>query len=62
MHQPRGCNEAAAPRLIRYDDPWKDFAQKLLERGKPKCVVAAAAANRRMRRLFHQMQPGRLAA
>lgn len=52
----------AAHRLIRYDDPWKDFAKKLLERGKPKCVVAAAAANRWMRRLFHQMQPGQLAA
>lgn len=52
----------AAHRLIRYDDPWKDFAKKLLERGKPKCVVVAAAANRWMRRLFHQMQPDQLAA
>jgi transposase len=52
----------AAHRLIRYDAPWKDFAHKLLRRGKPKCVVVAAAANRWMRWLFHQMQPERLAA
>lgn len=52
----------AAHRLIRYDDPWKSFAQKLLRRGKPKCVVVAAAANRWMRRLFHEMQPEKSAA
>ncbi len=52
----------AAHRLIRFDDPWKVFAEKLLARGKPKCVVVAAAANRWMRRLYHQMQPARLAA
>lgn len=52
----------AAHRLIRYDDPWKEFAAKLLQRGKPKCVVVAAAANRWMRWLFHQMQPSKLAA
>lgn len=52
----------AAHRLIRYDDRWKDFADKLLRRGKPKCVVVAAVANRWMRSLFHQMQPGKLAA
>jgi len=52
----------AAHRLIRYDDPWKGFARKLLDRGKPKCVIVAAAANRWMRGLFHQMQPEQLAA
>lgn len=52
----------AAHRLIRYDDPWKNFARKLMDRGKPKCVVVAAAANRWMRRLFHEMQPDKLAA
>ncbi len=52
----------AAHRLIRFDDPWKAFAEKLLVRGKPKCVVVAAAANRWMRRLYHQMQPAMLAA
>jgi transposase len=51
-----------AHRLIRYDEPWKDFADKLLNRGKPKCVVVAAVANRWMRRLFHKVQPGQLAA
>ena len=52
----------AAHRLIRFDDPWKAFAKKLLDRGKPKCVVVAAAANRWMRWLYHQMQPAMLAA
>jgi len=52
----------AAHRLIRYDHSWKDFADKLLSRGKPKCVVVAAVANRWMRRLFHEMQPDRLVA
>lgn len=52
----------AAHRLIRYDDPWKVFAKKLLAGGKPKCVVVAATANRWTRWLFHQMQPGKFAA
>ena len=52
----------AAHRLIRFDDPWKAFSRKLLERGKPKCVVVTAAANRWMRWLFHHMQPNKLAA
>lgn len=52
----------AAHRLIRYDDPWKGFAAKLLARGKPKCVVVVATANRWMRRLFHEMQPEKSAA
>ena len=52
----------AAHRLIRFDPCWKDFARDLLQRGKPKCVVVAAVANRWMRWLFHQMQPTKLAA
>jgi transposase len=52
----------AAHRLIRFDEYWNDFADDLLDRGKPKCVVVAAVANRWMRRLFHQMQPAKLAA
>jgi len=52
----------AAHRLIRFDDPWKMFAKRLLDQGKPKCVVVAAAANRWIRGLFHQMQPAKLAA
>lgn len=52
----------AAHMLIRFDESWARFAYGLLARGKPKCVIAAAVANRWMRRLYHQMQPGRLAA
>jgi transposase len=52
----------AAHRLIRMDDGWINFAEDLLDRGKPKCVVIAATANRWVRWLFHQMQPDRLAA
>ena len=52
----------AAHRLIRHEDSWKRFANKLMDRGKPKCVAVAAAANRWMRRLFHHMQPAALTA
>jgi len=52
----------AAHRLIRFDRYWVEFAGGLLDRGKPKCVVVAAVANRWMRWLFHQMQPSKLAA
>lgn len=45
----------AAQRLIRFDDEWMSFAENMLDRGKPKCVVIAAVANRWMRRLYHQM-------
>lgn len=52
----------AAHRLIRFHPRWVKFARTLLDRGKPKCVVVAAVANRWMRWLFRQMQPDRLAA
>jgi len=52
----------AAHRLIRFDPYWIAFAEDRLERGKPKCVVVAAVANRWMRWLFHEMQPARLVA
>lgn len=52
----------AAHRLIRFDLYWVNFAAELLARGKPKCLVVAAVANRWMRRLFHDLQPDRLAA
>jgi len=52
----------AGHRLIRMDEDWKDFAAGLLMRGKPPCVVIVAAANRWMRRLYHDMQPSKLAA
>lgn len=52
----------AAHRLIRFHPRWVTFGQKLLVRGKPKCVVVAAVGNRWMRWLFHQMQPAKLVA
>jgi transposase len=52
----------AAHRLIRFHPRWVTFAQKLLDRGKPKCLVVAAVGNRWMRWLFHQMQPDKLVA
>lgn len=52
----------AAHRLMRFHPRWREFAGELLGRGKPKCVVVAAVANRWMRWLFHQMQPDKLAA
>jgi len=52
----------AAHRLIRFHPRWVGFAAKLLDRGKPKCLVVAAVGNRWMRWLFHQMQPDKLAA
>lgn len=52
----------AAHRLIRFDRYWVEFAGALLDRGKPKCVVVAAVANRWVRRLFHQMSGSKLAA
>lgn len=52
----------AGHRLIRFDTAWTRFAYRLLDRGKPKCVIVAAVANRWIRRLYHHMQPERLAA
>jgi len=52
----------AAHRLIRFDPRWMMFADRLIRKGKPKCVVVAAAGNRWVRWLFHQMQPETLAA
>jgi transposase len=54
----------AAHRLIQYDPSWQKFAQRLRARGKPGSVVAAAVANRWIRRLYHEMKTpsGELAA
>jgi transposase len=52
----------AAHRLILFDKEWRRFAYRLIDGGKPKCVVVAAVANRWMRRLYHQMQPSQLVA
>lgn len=46
----------AAHRLLRFDDHWSDLGGQLLERGKPKCVVIAAIANRWIRGLYHQLK------
>ena len=45
----------AAHRLMRTEKRWADFACRLLDEGKPKCVVVTAVANRWMRWLYHQM-------
>lgn len=52
----------AAHRLIRFDPQWRSLGDSMLRRGKPKCLIVAAVANRWMRWLFHQMQPECLAA
>lgn len=44
----------AGHRLLRYDARWSELGQQLLGRGKPKCVVIAAVANRWVRWLHHQ--------
>ena len=41
----------AAQRLVRFDEGWQDFHQRMRERGKPYCVIAAAVANRWLRRM-----------
>lgn len=51
----------AAQRLINFDAYWGQFARRLLDKGKPRNVVVAAVANRWLRRLYHEMQPDRLA-
>jgi len=46
----------AAHRLVNYDPSWRMFALRLRARGKPGSVVAAAVANRWIRRLYHEMK------
>jgi transposase len=46
----------AAHRLARYDGVWSTMAAMMICRGKPKCVVIAAVANRWVRWLYHEMQ------
>jgi transposase len=46
----------AAHRLARCDPFWQKFAQRLRAGGKPGSVVAAAVANRWVRRLYHEMK------
>ena len=50
----KSCITQGALSLIRYDESWRAFSQRLLAAGKPKGVVVAAVANRWMRKLFHE--------
>jgi len=52
----KACIAQGVWTLIRYDEHWKEFAKRLLDRGKPKGVVASAVANRWMRKLFHEVK------
>jgi transposase len=45
----------AAHRLLRFDARWNELGGQLLARGKPKCLVIAAIANRWIRGLHHQL-------
>jgi transposase len=52
----------AAHRLMRCEPRWQSLAGQMQSRGKAKCLVVAAIANRWVRWLYHQMQPQRLVA
>jgi transposase len=45
-----------AQRLINREEEWALFAKRMRERGKPRSLVAAAVANRWLRRLYHEMK------
>ena len=46
----------AAQRLMHFDDGWREFYQRMRERGKPYCVIVAAVANRWLRRMYHALK------
>ena len=50
----------AAQRLLNYDPHWSKFSARLKRKGKPHNVVAAAVANRWLRRLYYQLKPENL--
>lgn len=52
----------AAHRLARFDPRWSKFRTRLMSRGKPGSVIAAAIGNRWLRWLYHQLKPFGLAA
>lgn len=52
----------AGHRLIRTDQRWGALAERLLRKGKPKCVVVAAVANRWVRSMHHRVLPPAAAA
>jgi transposase len=45
----------AAQRLVRTHARWKALARRLLDNGKPMCLVVAAVANRWVRSVHHRM-------
>lgn len=49
------CLIQAAQLMMRYDNFWKDFSKRLKDRGKPHSLVAAAVANRWLRKLYYQV-------
>jgi transposase len=51
-----------AQQLLWRDPRWMAFGVRLKRRGKPHNLVVAAVANRWLRRIYHQLQPERLAA
>lgn len=52
----------AAHRLARFEPRWHALQEELLARGKPKCLVIAAIANRWVRGLYHQLKTSSLNA
>lgn len=52
----KSCIAQGVWTLIRYDAHWKQFAERLLQRGKPKGVIASAVANRWIRKLYHEVK------
>ncbi|MDX9754236.1 MAG: IS110 family transposase [bacterium] len=44
-----------AHRLVRYDGPWKERAERMTKKGKPKNVIIATVANRWVRKLYYEM-------
>jgi transposase len=52
----KACIAQGVWTLIRYDKHWNIFAQRLLDRGKAKGIVAGAVANRWIRKLFHELK------
>jgi transposase len=46
----------AAQRLVRFDESWQAFYERMKERGKPYCVIVAAVANRWVRQMYHPLK------
>lgn len=45
-----------AHRLSWCDGRWREFTENMKDRGKPRCVIVAAIANRWIRGLYHEMK------